>query len=361
MPEGELAFTGRLASMKRTDAFALVEKLGRTARSGVTKKTAAVIAGELGWPLLSDGTPSNSLAKAKRYGIPVVSERRFLTWAGKAVPERQTKAYSKDQLAVLCNVSNELIDRLAMFGLIEPGDGLYGFRDLAATRQIAGLLASGVKLSTITHSLFEIRKWLPEAGLANLRLFPEASGALLIEHMNGRTDKKGQFVLDMERPVNDPDALFQEAQTAEEAGDWATAERLYRLVMKIDPADAVAAFNLANALRAQSKFIEAEAAYRLAVEREPSFAEAWFNLADLLDGERRAQEAAGCLQQALKADPDYADAVFNLALLFQRMERLSDAASQWRRYLEIDRVSAWAMRAKKALKLCEMQLAASAA
>jgi tetratricopeptide (TPR) repeat protein len=347
--------------MKRAEAFALVEKLGRTARTGVTRKTAVLIAGELGWPLLPDGSPSNSLAKAKRYDIPVVSERRFLTWLGKAASERQTKAYSKEQLAVLCKVSSELIDRLAMFGLIEPHDGLYGFRDLAATRQIASLLASGVKLSTITQSLFEIRKWLPEAGLANLRLFPESSETLLVEHMNGRTDKKGQFMLAMERPANDPDALFQDAQTAEDGADWATAERLYRLGMNIDPADAAAAFNLANVLRVQRKFIEAEAAYRLAVEREPSFAEAWFNLADILDDQRRTQEAIRSLQQALKADRDYADAVFNLALLFQKMERLSDAAGQWRRYLEIDRGSAWAMRAKKALKLCEMQLAASAA
>jgi hypothetical protein len=59
----------------------------------------------------------------------------------------------------------------------------------------------------------------------------------------------------------------------------------------------------------------------------------------------------------VKADPDCADAVFNLALLLQRLERLEDAAKQWRRYLEIDHASPWSARAKKALKLCEMQMA----
>ena len=62
-----------------------------------------------------------------------------------------------------------------MFGLIQARNGLYGFRDVAAARQVAGLLAAGTVLSVITKSLHEIRKWLPDAGLSNLTLFPESS------------------------------------------------------------------------------------------------------------------------------------------------------------------------------------------
>jgi hypothetical protein len=206
--EGVVAFTGKLASMTRAQAFSLVAEHGGTPKTGVTKATVALIVGELGWPLLRDGSPSNSLQKAKVYRIPVASERRFLTWIGKAAPEQQTKAYSKEQLAALSKVSGDLIDELAMFGLIEPHGNLYGFRDLAAARQIASLLTSGVKLSTITQSLAEIRKWLPDAGLANLRLYPEASDRLLVQHKNGRTDRKGQFVLPIEPSTADADALF---------------------------------------------------------------------------------------------------------------------------------------------------------
>ena len=359
MLQGAVAFTGKLASMKRAQAFSLVEERGGTPRAGVTKSTSILIVGELGWPLLPDGSPSSSLLKAKSYGIPIASERRFLTWVGKAASEQQTKAYSKEQLAALSKVSLDLVDQFAMFGLLEPQDDLFGFRDLAAARQIANLLASGVKLSTITQSLADIRKWLPEAGLANLRLIPEASDTILVEHMNGRTDKKGQFVLPIEAPSTDADVLFAKAQAAEEDEDWDAAERLYSLVMNIDPEDTASAFNLANVLRAHHKLAEAEAAYRVAIEREPDFAEAWFNLADLLDEQRRSSAALFCLERAIKADPDYANAVFNLALLLQRLERTGDAAKQWRRYLEIDQASAWAGRAKKALKLCEMQMAFS--
>ncbi len=359
MPGGEVAFTGRLASMTRSEAFALVEKHGGTPRTGVTKKTAAVVVGELGWPLLADGRPSNCLAKAKAYRIPIASERQFLTWVGQTRPDNQTKAYAREELAALSKVSVELIDQLAMFGLIEPRDGLFGFRDLCSARQVAKLLASGVTLSTITRSLCEIRTWLPEAGLANLRLYPESADSLLVEFLEGRVTKKGQFVLPIESRSADANALFEKAQAAEAAQDWPSAERLYRLIIKTEPKDAAAAFNLGNVLRSQNKHIEAEAAYRISLERDPRFAEAWYNLGGLLDDQRRIPEALRCLQQAVAADPDYADAVFNLALMLQRLERYGDAAAQWKRYLEIDRSSVWAGRAKRALKLCEMQMAFS--
>lgn len=361
MLQGAVAFTGKLASMSRAKAFVLVKDQGGTPKTGVTKLTGMLVVGELGWPLLPDGRPSQSLAKAKAYGIPIISERRFLALAGQGALDEDAKAYSRDQLAALSKLPCDLIDEFAMFGLIEPRDGLYAFKDLAAARQLAKLIAAGVKLSAVTRSLAEIRKWLPDAGLAKLRLYPETPDELLVQHADGLTDKKGQFMLPIEPAKMDADALFQQAQAAEEAEDAAEAERLYRLVLKIDPSDAAAAFNLANTLRAQNRAIDAEAAYRLAVERAPGYAEAWFNLADLLDEQRRGFEAVRCLEKALKADPDYADAVFNLALLLQRLNRLSDAAAQWKRYVELDRESSWARRAKRALKFCEIQMAVSVA
>jgi hypothetical protein len=168
--QGIVAFTGRLASMKREEAFALVRGKGGAPRRGVTRKTSALIIGELGWPLLSDGKPSKSLSLARSYGVPIASERRFLEWTGRAVPDRQMRSYSANQIASLSGLPLELVDELTVFGLLDAHRHHYGFRDLTAARQLAGLFASGVTLSTITRSLFEIRKWLPEAALSNLRL-----------------------------------------------------------------------------------------------------------------------------------------------------------------------------------------------
>src|SRR5207244_9541819 len=106
----------------------------------------------------------------------------------------------------------------------------YGFRDLTAARQLAELIVSGVKLSTITRSLHEVRKWLPDAALSNLRLYPDSSDAILIEQLKGRTDQTGQFVLPVETAREDADELFEQAQAAEQADDSETAERLYERV-----------------------------------------------------------------------------------------------------------------------------------
>jgi tetratricopeptide (TPR) repeat protein len=212
-------------------------------------------------------------------------------------------------------------------------------------------------LSAITKSLHEIRKWLPDAQLSNLRLFPESADRLLIEQMQGRTEKSGQFVLPVEPSDDDADALFFAAQAADEAGDVENAERLYRRLIKVDGADAAARFNLANLLRAAGRAVEAEATYRDATRADPSFAPAWYNLADALDERGRTPEAIAALESALKADPDYADAVFNLALMLQKLDRHAEAAGQWRRYLNLDADSPWSARARRALKFCEIQLA----
>lgn len=356
---GTVAFTGRLASMARAEAFDLVRQKGGTPRRGLTKTTDVLIIGQLGWPLLADGRPSRSLRLAKRYGVAIASEQRFLEWVGRATPDDQLKTYTPAQLSALSGLPLEVVEQLTEFGLLDIRQEHYGFRDLAAARQIAELFQSGVTLSTITKSLHEIRKWLPDAGLSNLRLYPASSDAILIEHLKGRTDKTGQFMLPVSESKDEPDTLFDQAQAAEEFEDLETALRLYRKTMKLDPTDPAAPFNLGNILRSKGNKIEAEVAYRAAIKADPRFTEAWYNLAGLLEEQDRIDSAVDCLKRALNIDPNYADAIFNLGLLLQSMEDHAEAAACWRRYLALDTESPWAARAKKALKYCEIHIAQS--
>ena len=354
-----VAFTGRLASMKREEAFALVRQKGGTPRRGVTRKTTILVVGELGWPLFEDGEPSKSLSLAKSYGVAISSERHFLEWAGKSVPADQVKTYTTAQISSLSALPLDVIEKLASFGLLDCREERYGFRDLAAARQLAELFDAGVALSTITRSLHEIRKWLPDAALSNLRLYPSSGDTLILEHMKGRTDKTGQFLLPVSDSRENPDELFERAQEAEEANDAETAQRLYERIMRLDPKDPSAAFNLGNLFRSIGRKIEAEKAYRSATKADPKFAEAWYNLGDLLDDQRQSDQAVVCLTRAIEADPEYADAIFNLGLLYQRNNRTSEALGCWRRYLALDKESPWAVRARQALKFCEMQIAHS--
>ncbi len=354
--KSSIAFTGRLACMTRAEAFELVRQRGGTPSETLTKRTKLLIVGELGWPLLDDGRPSNKLSRATSYGVPVVSERRFLEWIGKAIPDNLHKTYSTDQLAALSKLSGDKIKELAQLGLLDERDGHFGFHDLASARQIAKLLTEGVRLSEIIRSVSEIRKWLPAAGLANVRLRHGPSHGLEVEQAGGRTDKHGQFVLAVGHSHYDPDDLFQQAQAAEEGGDIAKAERLYRILMNSDPLDASAPFNLGNMLRTRGRNVEAEAALRTATQVDPNFAEAWYNLGDLLDERGRHDAAIECLRKALLVAPNYTDAVFNLALLLQRKNQYADAADYWRHYLASDCQTEWATRARRSLKFCEMQV-----
>ena len=102
-----VAFTGRLACMTRDEAFEIVRQHGGMPSRWITKRTKLLIVGELGWPLLDDGRPSNKLSRATAYGIPVASERRFLEWIGKALPDSVHKTYPIDQLAALSDLSGE--------------------------------------------------------------------------------------------------------------------------------------------------------------------------------------------------------------------------------------------------------------
>jgi tetratricopeptide (TPR) repeat protein len=81
---------------------------------------------------------------------------------------------------------------------------------------------------------------------------------------------------------------------AEQNGVIAGAERLYRILMKSDPTDASAPFNLGNLLRVVSRNVEAEAALRVATRADPTFVEAWYNRSDLLAEQGRSEAAIEC-------------------------------------------------------------------
>ena len=109
----------------------------------VTKRTNLLIVGELGWPLLDDGRPSNKLRRASAYGVPVVSERRFLEWIGKAIPDSVHKTYSADQLAALSKLSSDMIRELAQFGLLDERGGRLASATLRALVRSRSCLRMG--------------------------------------------------------------------------------------------------------------------------------------------------------------------------------------------------------------------------
>jgi hypothetical protein len=95
------------------------------------------------------GLRTDELAESHHRRFPVVSERRFLEWIGKAVPDSWNRTYSADQIAALSKLSHGTLEELVRFGLLDPRGGLVGFRDLASARQVSSLFANGIGLSEI--------------------------------------------------------------------------------------------------------------------------------------------------------------------------------------------------------------------
>ena len=350
--QGVISFTGRLASMKRSRAFAIVRERGGTPRRGVTKATTLLVVGQLGWPLMDDGQPSNSLKRAKSLQLSIINEPRFLELVGLRPDVADIPAYSIAKLMSLTSLGEDEIEHLVDIGLLRPTDNLFRFRDIAAARTLVRLSRSGVKLSKIVKSLAQIRKWLPEADLPNVELVSEGE-ALELRQSNGRVNPHGQFLLPLDRSTEDADALVEEAQAATDHKNWEEAERCYRRAMSADHNDPVILFDLADLIRAQGRQTEAEKLYRNAVRLDPHFAEAWYNLSDILDARAAMDEAIECLEQSIKVGPDYADAHFNLGLLLQKRGQFEKATRCWRRYLDLDENSEWSKKARRALKYCE--------
>jgi len=138
--QGNVAFTGKLACMSRAEAFAKVRQLGGVPTTAVSQRTQVLVVGGLGWPLLDNGEPSRKLKTAVAHGTAIVSERRFLEWLGQATPDTSQRVYSAEQLCGLAQLSSELLGHLVRLGMLDPRDGLFGFRDLAAARQVAKLV-----------------------------------------------------------------------------------------------------------------------------------------------------------------------------------------------------------------------------
>ena len=68
-----------------------------------------------------------------------------------------------------------------------------------------------------------------------VRFHAGALSDVQVEQPGGRTDRYGQFVFAVDGARNDPDELFDRAHAAEQIGDIAAAERLYRLLIRAIP------------------------------------------------------------------------------------------------------------------------------
>lgn len=170
----------------------------------------------------------------------------------------------------------------------------------------------------------------------------------------------------MEPSVNQ---TFKQAHTFYVEGKIEEAERLYRIILKIQPEHldannnlglllslsgrpdeaetilkkviefkpdfADAHFNLANALCQKARFKEAEVSYKKAIGFRPNYAQAYNNLGVTMFSLNKLNEGEISFKKAIEFKPDYDEAHFNLGLTFQKTEKFEKAEISYKKAIEL--------------------------
>jgi hypothetical protein len=378
MPDAELlkgkqvAITGRLASMTRTEAAQLIRAHGGSFASTVSQRTSILIVGQDGWPLQKDGRLTEKLRKAHLFqrsgiAIDVLSEDELLTRIGfKEHTEGVRRLYSTAQLSRLLKIPGSSLRKWVKAGLLSPietagGVSHFDFGQVVSAKTLCGLFEAGVKPERLRRSIRQLQSWLGSVDQPLLQLAVlEGNGDLLIRLDDGLAEPSGQRCLDfyevevdpalsMTQPPATVDLLFESACDNEEAGHWEEAAEAYRQALLIGGPNSAICFNLANVLYRLGKTEQAVERYCQAVELDRSFGEAWNNLGVVLSDLGREKEAVTAFKQALSQDPGYADARYNLADVLDGIGDGIEARRHWQSYLSQDHESPWANYARRRL------------
>jgi tetratricopeptide (TPR) repeat protein len=367
-----VAFTGKLASMTRRDALALVRDLGGRAGDEPSDRMTLLVVGMHGWPLLESGRLTRKLALAESMRaagarIRILSEQAFRELVGlEPAPASLSKTHDAAQVSAVLGIDRATLERWDQLGLVQAHAGRYDFRDLVSLRTVADLVVRGVSPRVIRKSLEGLREILPgvEQPLAQLSILAD-SGRIRAEVGDALLAPDGQLELQFERrsaAPSEPRSLrlapaagdaghwLAEGLAHEEAGRPREAERAYRRAIRIDPSSATAQFNLGNALLARGRAEAAAERFRQAAALDPTHAPSRFNLSHALEELRRPRAAAHALRRVVRLDPAYADAWFNLAALCEQLEDSEGAERGWKEYLRLDPSGAWADEARRRLE-----------
>ena len=131
-------------------------------------------------------------------------------------------------------------------------------------------------------------------------------------------------------------ALFEAASDHVAAGDYASAEALYREALVHNPLFPQAHANLGYLLDHRGALQEAERAMRTAISMAPALCGVRLNLGALLLQQKRLAEAEAVYADALALEPDVAALWSNLGSLYIAMQREDDAQTCLNKALQLD-------------------------
>ena len=396
-----IVFTGKLSSLGRKDARALVARLGGATADDVNAKTTMLVVGAEGFGStpeptgpsagdlsseagVSSGPPedsgfsrtagppvvsgfsrtarqrSNKLKRAEDLNaqeglkIQIVSEEEFCRLVGVTTPDTLKRQYHamRDLLSRYHELREDHVRYLVKCGLIRPvlrtnADTFFAFPDLAAIKQANDEISSGASFRSVVRTLiasrqgqlaFDFRLDAAPAKILALRRSPADRSVTRVEPLAvGRID------------IVRGEECFRAGSLLDD-GDESKLEEAaaaYRRALEFDPYLVPALINLANIHYGRDELAEAQALYASAIELEPDFFEAHFNLGNIYHDLGRFSESQACYCEALRLNPRYAEAHFYLAVTFEKMGLSQEARPHWRAYQQLAPKGEWVELAKE--------------
>ena len=365
-----VVFTGKLSSLGRKDARALVTRLGGATADDINAKTTMLVIGAEGFgpaqnaghvPDAPSDAPSrdksNKLKRAEELNaqagatrpIQILTEEDFCRLAGVATPDTLKRQYHamRDVLQRYRALREDHVRYLVKCGILRPvlrtnADIFFAFPDLAVIRQANEGLVQGTAFRGIVRTLIAARRGQLEF---DFRL--DAAPAKIIElrrpeHGRPSPPQKADGSV-AAHDTELAEEFFRTASALDELDESTQDEAAaaYRKALQLDPYLVAALINLANIHYSRDELAESQALYERAIGLESDFFEAHFNLGNIYHDLGRFPDAQACYREALRLNPFYADAHFYLAVTFEKMGLSQDARPHWRAYQQLAPQGEW--------------------
>lgn len=367
-----VVFTGKLSSLGRKEAHALVARLGGQAADEVNARTTMLVVGAEGFgrPARDAEVPdarmaaglegSNKLRRAEVLNaqqagqIRILSEGQFCDLVGLPTPDALKRQYyaMRDLLGRYAALREDHLRYLVKCGLLRPvlrtnAETYFAFPDLPLIKQAGDELGRGVPFRAMVRAImaarhgqlaFDFRLDAPPAKILTLRRRPASETVPTLARRAGGA--RGPALAEE----------YFHAGALLDDGDDASREQAaaaYRKALELDPYLVAALINLANIHYAHDELAEAQALYERAIGLEADFFEAHFNLGNIYHDLGRLAEAQACYREALRLNPAYADAHFYLAVTFEKMGLSEGARPHWRAYQQLAPQGEWVELAKE--------------
>ena len=351
-----VVFTGKLSSLGRRDARALVERLGGATADDVNARTTMLVVGAEGFGVSLDPERATShkivraeeLNALKAAEIQILTEEQFCILAGVPTPDALKRQYHamRDLLGRYRRLREDHLRYLVKCGLVQPvlrtnAETFFSFSDVALIKRAHDELVEGASFKRVVRSLLASS----EGQLAfDFRLDAEPARIVTLQPRTADAgSRRAPAPADATRDRARAEDYFRAASALDDGdeGKREEAAAAYRRALECDPCLVAALINLANIHYSRDELAEAQALYERAIGLEPDFFEAHFNLGNIYHDLGRFPEAEACYREALRLNPFYADTHFYLAVTFEKMGQSEEARPHWRSYQQLEPHGEW--------------------